>query len=152
MLKPTSPSKRDTLLCPSSQPEVPGVRVLGVVDQTPGGPEVSYLEKPIPATPGVLAMSAPLLPTEVFRLAAPCQTHHCPHFDGTNCGLATRILQILPAVVDQLPPCQIRSECRWFHQEGAAACRRCPQISTVNYKASETMQAVVNLPPVPIPY
>jgi hypothetical protein len=152
MLKPIPPSTRNTLLCPSSQPEVAGVRVLGVVGQTASGPEVSYLERPVPATPDVLAMSAPFLPTEVFRLAAPCQTHRCPHFDGTNCGLATRIVQILPAVVDQLPPCQIRSECRWFRQEGAAACRRCPQISTVNYNASETMQAVVNLPPVPITY
>jgi hypothetical protein len=75
----------------------------------------------------------------------------CPssqHFDGANCGLATRIVSILPAVVEQLPDCQIRSDCRWFRQEGAAACRRCPQISTVNYEASEAMQAVIQLPPV----
>jgi hypothetical protein len=129
---------------------VAGARVLGVVEQTPSGPEVSYLERPIEATAEVLALAAPLHPTEVFRLAAPCQTHGCPHFDGTDCGLATRIVQIMSAVVDQLPPCQIRHECRWFRQESGAACRRCPQISTVNYDASETMQAVVNLPPVAI--
>jgi hypothetical protein len=122
--------------------------VLGVVEQTASGPEVTYLEKPIAATADVLAMSAPFHPTEVFRLAAACQTNLCPHFDGANCGLATRIVQMMPAVVDQLPPCKIRQECRWFHQEGAAACRRCPQISTINYNASETMQTVVNLPPV----
>jgi hypothetical protein len=151
MLKPAPPSMHQPLLCPSSQPGVAGARVLGVVEQTPSGPEVSYLERPIEATAEVLALAAPLHPTEVFRLAAPCQTHRCPHFDGTDCGLATRIVQIMPAVVDQLPPCQIRRECRWFRQEGGAACRRCSQISTVNYDASETMQAVVNLPPVPIP-
>jgi hypothetical protein len=150
MLKPALSSTHQPLLCPSSQPGVAGARVLGVVEQTPSGPEVSYLERPIEATAEVLALAAPLQPTEVFRLAAPCQTHGCPHFDGTDCGLATRIVQIMPAVVDQLPPCQIRHECRWFRQEGGAACRRCPQISTVNYDASETMQAVVNLPPVPI--
>ena len=72
----------------------------------------------------MLALAAPLDPTEIFRLAAPCQTHHCPHFDGSDCGLATRIVQIMPAVVDQLPPCQIRHECRWFRQEGGAACLR----------------------------
>jgi hypothetical protein len=146
----TLPSVPDSLLCPSSQPQVPGARVLGVVLQTSSGPELTYLEKLVAVTPDILAMAEPLRPTEVFRLAAVCQTHHCPHFDGTNCGLATRIVQILPAVVDQLPPCQIRHECRWFHQEGAAACRRCPQIATVNYNASETMQAVVHLQPVPI--
>jgi|SRR5580698_5885838 hypothetical protein len=148
MLNQASPSTRDSLLCPSSQPEVAGVRVLGVVEQTPAGPEVSYLEKPIEATAEILAMSAPFHPTEVFRLAGACQTHLCPHFDGVNCGLATRIVQNMPAVVEQLPACKIRQECRWFRQEGGAACRRCPQISTVNYNASETMQAIVNLPPV----
>ncbi len=147
MLKPTAPSTRDALFCPSSQPEVEGVRVLGVVQQTPGGPEVSYLDEPLMATPDVLAMAAPAQPTEMFRLAAPCQTSRCPHFDGTDCGLAARIVQILPAVVDQLPACQIRSECRWFRQEGAAACQRCPQISTVNYNPSETMRTVVKFPP-----
>jgi len=92
-------------------------------------------------------LAAPLEPTEVFRLAAACQTHLCPHFDGANCGLAARIVQILPAVVEQLPPCRIRPECRWFQQEGATACRRCPRISTVNYGASEIMQTVIRLAP-----
>src|SRR5271154_2375501 len=151
MLKSTAPSTRDTLLCPSSQPEVEGVRVLGVVQHTASGPEVTYLDQPLFATPDVLAMAAPAQPTEVFRLAAPCQTSRCPHFDGTNCGLAARIVQILPAAVDRLPLCQIRPECRWFRQEGAAACRRCPQISTVNYNPSETMRSVVKLPPAPVP-
>jgi hypothetical protein len=148
MLKPSAPSARDALLCPSSQPGVEGARVLGVVQQTSHGPEVTYLDEFLPATPDVLAMAAPVHPTEVFRLAARCQTNRCPHFDGANCGLATRIVQILPAVVDALPQCQIRPECRWFQQEGAAACRRCPQISTVNYDPSETMQSVIKLPPV----
>ncbi len=150
MLK-TAPGSRNALLCPSSQPGVEGARVLGVVQQTSGGFEVSYLDQPLAATPEVLAMAAPAHPAEVFRLAAKCQTEHCPHFDGANCGLATRIVQILPAVVDMLPHCQIRPECRWFHQEGVAACRRCPQISTVNYDASDTMQSVVKLPPVLMP-
>jgi hypothetical protein len=150
-MRHTALSTQDTLLCPSSQPEVERARVLGVVQRTSDGFEVSYLDEPLEATPDVLALAAPAHPTEVFRLAAVCQTHRCPHFDGTNCGLATRIVQILPAVVDQLPHCQIRSECRWFHQEGVAACRRCPQISTVNYNAPAAMQSVVKLPPVLMP-
>jgi hypothetical protein len=137
---------RDTLLCPSSQPEVEGVVVLGVVELKAGGPEVAYLDELLPATPAVLAMASPTHPTEVFRLAAVCQTNCCPHFDGANCALVTRITAMLPAVVDELPRCQIRADCRWFHQEGAAACRRCPQISTVNYQPSEVMRRVVKPP------
>lgn len=50
-------------------------------------------------------MATPLKPTDVFRLAAACAEHECPYFDGTDCRLATRVVQILPAVVDTLPPC-----------------------------------------------
>ncbi len=147
MLKTAAKGTREELLCPSSQPEVEGARVLGVVQQTENGAAVSYLEQLIPATAEVMRWAAPFPPTEVFRLAAPCQTNRCPHFDGTNCGLAARIVRILPAVTEQLPPCQIRGECRWFRQEGGAACRRCPEISTVNYDASETMRSVIQLAP-----
>ena len=59
MLKPAPPSTHQPLLCPSSQPGVAGARVLGVVEQTPSGPEVSYLERPIEATAEVLALAAP---------------------------------------------------------------------------------------------
>lgn len=58
-------------------------------------------------------------------------------FDGKNCNLATRIVQILPAVVDALPACLIRPTCRWYQQEGRAACMRCPQVVTENYEPSE---------------
>ena len=150
MLASTLPGTRDTLLCPSSQPGIDGARVVGVVQQTADGREIAYLDELLPATPDVLAMAAPFHPAEVFRLAAPCQTSRCPHFDGANCRLATRIVQILPAAVDRLPQCRIRPECRWFRQEGAAACQRCPEIATVNYHASEAMQNVIQLPPAPI--
>src|SRR5258708_25786159 len=62
--------------------------------------------------------------------AAPWQEKAWCHFDGTNCNLATRIVQILPAVTEALPPCLIRPICRWYQQEGRHACQRCPQIVT----------------------
>jgi hypothetical protein len=104
------------------------------------------LNELLPATDAVLALSAPLKPTEVYRLSATCAEHKCPHFDGLDCRLATRIVQILPPVVDTLPPCTIRKDCRWFSQEGAAACRRCPEITTVSYDLSLTARQVSGLP------
>src|SRR5882762_4542490 len=97
-------------------------QVLGVVRQDGPEPMVAYLEQPLAATREVLAMAAPLKPTEIFRLSATCAEHACPHFDGANCQLATRIVRMLPAVVDTMPPCLIRKECRWYAQEGPAAC------------------------------
>jgi hypothetical protein len=121
-------------------------RVLGVVQRDGPTPILQYLNEHLPATDEVLAMAAPLKPTEVFRLAATCAEHKCPHFDGADCQLATRIVQILPAVVTTLPPCIIRQECRWYSQEGGAACRRCPEVTTVNYDLSSVSQEVSGLP------
>jgi hypothetical protein len=133
-------------LCPSAQPGMDRCQILGVVQRDGPTSLLQYLNEYVPASPEVLAMSAPLKPTEVFRLAATCAENKCPHFDGRDCGLATRIVQILPAVVDTLPPCIIRKECRWFSQEGGAACRRCPEITTVSYDLSPRTRAVSGLP------
>lgn len=133
-------------LCPSAQPGMDRCRVLGVVRQEGSTPILEYLNKLLPATPEILAMAAPLKPTEVFRLAATCAEHKCPHFDGADCQLATRVVQILPAIVDALPPCIIRTECRWYSQEGGAACKRCPAITTVSYDLSPQVREVSGLP------
>jgi len=103
-------------------------------------PRLAYLDQTAPATDEILEMAKPVQPTEVFRLAAPCVESKCCHFDGRNCQLATRIVQILPAVAEVLPTCAIRKDCRWFQQEGKAACMRCPQVVTLNCAASDSMQ------------
>jgi hypothetical protein len=133
-------------LCPSAQPGMDRCQVLGVVDRDGPRPMVLYLKAPMAATPDVLAMSGPLKPTEVFRLSATCAEHGCPHYDGRDCQLATRVVAMLPPVVDGLPPCTIRKECRWFSQEGGAACQRCPGVMTVTHDVSEHTQRVSGLP------
>ena len=67
--------------------------VLGVVQQDGSRPVVEYLNARVPATPEILALAAPLKPTEVFRLAATCAEHKCPHFDGADCRLRAERLQ-----------------------------------------------------------
>ncbi len=133
-------------LCPSAQPGMEGCRILGVVQRDGPAPMLEYLNVLLPATKDVLALAAPLKPTEVFRLAATCAEHRCPHFDGTDCRLAGRIVQILPAAVTALPPCIIRKDCRWYSQEGAAACHRCPEITTISYDLSPEAQKLSGLP------
>ena len=133
-------------LCPSAQPGMDRCSVLGIVQRDRPRPMLLYLSAPLPATDEVLAQAAPLKPTEVFRLSATCATHQCPHYDGTDCQLATRVVQMRPPVVDTLPPCIIRHECRWFSQEGRDACLRCPEVTTVSYDLSSETQAVSGLP------
>jgi hypothetical protein len=120
--------------------------VLGVVQQDGPSPVVEYLNERVAATPDILAMAAPLKPGEVFRLAATCAEHKCPHFDGADCQLATRVVELLSSAVDSLPPCVIRKECRWYFQEGEAACKRCPEIVTISYDLSPQAREVSGWP------
>lgn len=127
------------LLCPSAHPEMAESRVFGMIGGTEHEPRVEYLDQPAPVTDELMALAGPVKPIEVFRIAAPCVEQKCRHFDGHDCQLASRIVQILPAVTNSLPPCRVRQDCRWFRQEGGAACQRCPQVITQNYAPSDDM-------------
>jgi hypothetical protein len=130
-------------LCPSARPEFPESFVFGAINGTVQEPRVTYLKQQLPITDDLIAKAAPVKPTEVFRTAAPCLTKGCQHFDGANCRLVTQIVEQLPTVAEDLPPCSIRRDCRWWQQEGKSACMRCPQVITDNYNPSELMRQAV---------
>lgn len=129
------PSSR--IQCPSSRPEMPGSAAFGVVMGSVEQPRVAYLDQALPVTAELLSLAGPVTPTEVFRFAAVCAGGACQHFDGKDCSLASRIVERLPSAVDELPECAIRDSCRWWLQEGAEACFRCPMITTKSYGATE---------------
>ena len=126
-------------LCPSARPEMNGAVAFGAVAGTVEAPRLVHFDAPLPVSDELLAMARPAEPTEVFRFAAPCAGHACAHFDGRDCRLVARVVQILPAVTSSLPPCVLRPECRWFQQEGKAACLRCPQVVSECVAPSEEM-------------
>lgn len=141
MTEETSPA---TLLCPSAQPRMAESVVFGVVTGTAQKRRIGYLTEPQPASDEVLALAGPVKPTEVFRIAAPCAESACAHFDGANCRLAQRIVQNLPVASAGLPPCKIRARCRWWQQEGKAACLRCPEVITDTYDASDRQRSAAD--------
>jgi hypothetical protein len=124
-------------ICPSAQPDMAGSVIFAIIGGTPEEPRAGYLVEPRPTTPELLALSAPVLPTEVFRFAAKCAGSACQHFDGSSCQLARRTAELLEPTTDTLPPCPLRPQCRWWRQEGKSACLRCPQIVTQLYAPSE---------------
>jgi hypothetical protein len=134
------------LKCPSAQPGMGDVQILGVISRDAEVPRLAYLDEAMPASPATLELAAPLDVSQVFRLSARCEEKKCTHFDGRDCQLAVRIAKLLPEVVDHLPPCNIRPDCRWFRQEGRAACVRCPQIVTGTHEADELLQQVAGVP------
>lgn len=117
---------------------------IGIVVGTAETPHMRLLNCPLPVTPELLQLTEPVRPTEVFRFAAPCLGNRCGHFADSSCQLVTKVATMLPAVQDELPKCDIRPRCRWFEQEGAAACLRCPQIVTHDANRSAQIQHVAN--------
>lgn len=127
-------------LCPSAQPEMQGSVIFGVIGGSVERPQVGYLAAPRPVADEPLIAELPVHPTEVFRIAAPCAGTACQHFDGANCHLATRTVQLLPVAASSAPPCAIRGDCRWWRQEGKEACLRCPQIVTRMYQPTDAVR------------
>ena len=127
-------------LCPSAQPDMVGSVIFGVIGGTVAAPQLTYLSEPRPVTAEVLTLATPVNPTEVFRFAAPCAEERCRHYDGTQCRLASRIGRLLPPVVERVAACHLRPTCRWWQQEGKAACLRCPQIVTETYYPSDQLR------------
>jgi hypothetical protein len=143
----TSDRGERTPLCPSA-PGHPGESVLiGVVTGTPDEPRITATNAPLEVTVELLALAEPVSPSEVFRFASTCRSGVCTHFQNGRCQLADRAVTELPEVVERLPRCAIRSQCRWYAQQGASICQRCPQIVTEQVAPSASMLKVVGLPP-----
>jgi hypothetical protein len=133
--------------CPSVQPDSPGAHVFAVVGGTVDQPEVSYLDEAVPVTEDIWAMTAPLNPAEVMRIAGPCaMSTECMHFDEnrSKCRLAIRTVRLAPVVVSKPPRCAIRRTCMWWSQEGVSACLRCPQVVTNDAGASERVMSTAD--------
>lgn len=130
------------ILCPSSRPQLKDSKVFGLVNGTVEKPRITYLKSSQPVTDELIALCSPVTPTEVFRIATPCISNGCKHFDGVNCGLASQVVEQLAIVDEKLPSCSIRQDCRWYQQEGKAACLRCSQIVTDNYSPNEPIHKV----------
>jgi len=134
------------VLCPSTQVDWEEGRIIGVMAGTVEHPELAYLNSPQAITQELLDLAKPLAPEEVFRFAAPCACSGCAHFasEESKCRLAEKVVRWMPKAVEQLPVCAIRADCRWWLQEGRAACLRCPQMVTNDVNPSDQMRMASN--------
>ena len=119
-----------SLTCPSAPPASPDARVFGIVSHFGGSTRVEYLEKGVEVPKSVVESLQGVSPTRIFRFSAKCVEGGCAQFRDGGCRLGRDMVRELKPVVDTAPACTIRSTCRWFAENGAAACRRCPRIAT----------------------
>ncbi|MCF2494299.1 hypothetical protein [Dyadobacter chenhuakuii] len=77
------------------------------------------------------------LPEQHFRFVSRCGTGECIQWKGQRCGVAAEVVNFVKSVKnDDIPDCSIRSDCRWYRQEGVSICKVCPYVLT-DMKASE---------------
>lgn len=117
-------------MCPSVPPEHPDAVAFGVIGGTVESPELIPLIPPQPVNDELLALAGPVNPGEVFRFAGKCAEGACSHWENEShtCRLALKTVQFMPRISDKLKACAIRPTCRWYGQEGKAACERCPGV------------------------
>jgi hypothetical protein len=126
-------------MCPSADVGMAESAIFGIVIGTSEAPNLVYLDRVKPIPPELLTLNSPVKPSEIFRIAATCVERGCKHFDGAKCRLVERIVDRLPVVLETIPDCAIRDRCRWWNQEGTAACLRCSQIVHDNYVSSDDL-------------
>lgn len=124
--------------CPSSLGQV-GSNLLGVVN--PSG-TVGFFKDPVEVTQEFIDDAGDFENLERrFRFSNKCVQSGCKQWTGKECGVIKAVLALdsIPAKND-LPACSIRSNCRWFYQEGAIACNGCRYVITnVSEPATEAI-------------
>lgn len=117
------------LLCPSSTCHE-GAVVIGLLG---ADGRLGYLRPAIPVD-GRFVVSSPQHgdPESRFRFADNCARDACEHWSGKHCGLVEQLINSPRAHIlehaHDLPRCDIRASCRWFAQDGRAACTVCPAV------------------------
>lgn len=119
----------DTYLCPSYRPE-PGARILAV--ETEAG-VLAYLDEAVELDEeAARRLNEAEEARKHLRLVGPCLESKCGQWAQDRCGVVGKVQDQLVAAsrLTRLPPCKIRSSCRWFSQSGRTACEVCAEVRT----------------------
>lgn len=118
-------SNTDKKACPSSKCKT-GSQLLGV-RQDDG--TVAILPEPIQIDEHFIALAnnGDSNATQHFRFTNKCVESGCSQWNGKACGVIENLVTHLDAlpVRSELPACAIRTNCRWYQQQGANACKVC---------------------------
>ncbi len=123
-------ASKTQLDCPSAPFDHPEAKLLGVVLEDEGTPQVAYTDKGASLPDDFDAEELGIDPGHSLRFSAPCANSGCGQWRGGGCGLGKAILEQLQPVVDVVPACTLRATCRWFAENGTQSCLRCPQVTT----------------------
>lgn len=126
----------DNKTCPSSMGQV-GANILGMVN---ANGTVGFFKDPVEVTQEFIDDAGGTHNLETrFRFSNQCVQSGCRQWTGKECGVIKAVLALdsIPAKKD-LPQCSIRSNCRWYFQEGPTACNGCRYVITYIEDPAET--------------
>ena len=134
----TNEESHRELLCPSSECSETN-RLLGYV--RPDG-RVERFPEPVAidrATARAAAHDAALRLR--LRFVGPCAQGGCRNWGEGKCKVAALAVAAASDVgilekSKKVRPCSIRSECRWFYEQGPAACKACEYVVTELMRAA----------------
>lgn len=131
--------QNDKILCPSSKCKS-GSELLGV-RQDDGTVAILPQTLPIDETFMHDVRADGVNPEQKFRFVNKCVECGCKQWTGKSCGVIDNLVTYLDnlPVADALPPCSIRSQCRWYKQQGADACKVCKFVVTEVTEQDEPM-------------
>jgi len=128
-------SKTDDLLCPSARCETGAVLVGMVRDDGAVGHIPQRLEVD---DDFVKNANADGMAETRFRFASACVKGKCTRWTDGQCGVVELAADKLADMqTEDLPKCSIRSDCRWFKQRAAEACRVCSFVITDDEASSK---------------
>jgi hypothetical protein len=118
------------ILCPSA-PCKPDAFLLGIVL---ANGKVGLLDGPLKIDDEFVQIAnRGRRPEKRFRFASPCLKSCCQQWNDGRCTVIDRCSIETPSrdyPAAHLPDCPIRPQCRWFHQNGPAACGICADVVT----------------------
>ncbi|MDB5282471.1 MAG: hypothetical protein JWO06_1546 [Bacteroidota bacterium] len=123
---------KERILCPSSKC-AEGSKLIGLVKEDG---HVDMLETPLEITEDFIKAAAEgRNPQSRFRFSNNCVQGACKQWTGSRCGVVDGILDHVAqgktkVEVQAIKDCAIRPVCRWYNQNGLAACEICPLVIT----------------------
>ena len=119
-----------TYLCPSSKMAIDS-SLLGIIN-TDG--TVQYIGQPIKVTSQFMELALKgRTPEKRFRFTTECRNCNCAQWKNEQCSVAPRLSELSnedEIAKASIPECGIRSQCRWFQQQGTSICRVCQFVIT----------------------
>lgn len=123
-------NQHEKILCPSSRCKT-GSELLGVTQEDG---TVAMLPQTLPIDESFIekVKRDPIAAEQKFRFVNKCIEGGCAQWTGKSCGVVEKLITHLDSipVKEELPRCSIRSNCRWYRQRGADACKLCVYVIT----------------------